>query len=385
MAYVFASLLRHGSRSRSLVLGLAAVTTLFAAALFFADALRAEADRAIDLAPDLTVQRMHGGRPALIGAREAEPLSTIASVASVTPRVWGYLFLPRLNANATVVGVGRERTAVSVAGGTLESGRDLLAGSHEAVVGARLAELLSIAVGDKLPTGGESATPFTLRVVGTFHSRFSIYTSDLIVTDEADARALLGYADNEATDLAIALRNPDEANVVAATISESLGNARIVSRAAAAQTHAVVYGRRAGIFVALSLPALVVFLVLAIDRLGGLGASERREIAILKATGWSTSDVLRCKLVESAILGIAGASLGIASAYAWVFWMGAAGLRAAISGFSVLYPDGALTPQVDFAQLVSLAAAIVAPFVSISVLPAFRAASGDPMTAMRNR
>jgi hypothetical protein len=37
---------------------------------------------------------------------------------------------------------------------------------------------------------------------------------------------------------------------------------------------------------------LLAFLVLAWDRLSGVGETERREIAVLKAVGWSTRDVL---------------------------------------------------------------------------------------------
>ena len=43
-------------------------------------------------------------------------------------------------------------------------------------------------------------------------------------------------------------------------------------------------------------------LILAWDRLGGLGPSERREIAVQKAVGWSTADVLYAKLYESVLV-----------------------------------------------------------------------------------
>jgi ABC-type antimicrobial peptide transport system permease subunit len=39
---------------------------------------------------------------------------------------------------------------------------------------------------------------------------------------------------------------------------------------------------------------------------------------------------------------------------------------------------------VDPAQLLSLGMAVVAPFVALSIVPAWRAASMDPMEAMRS-
>jgi ABC-type antimicrobial peptide transport system permease subunit len=54
-----------------------------------------------------------------------------------------------------------------------------------------------------------------------------------------------------------------------------------------------------------------------------------------------------------------------------------------LAGWSVLYPEAQLTPVVDFAQLLSLALGVVAPFVVLSIVPAWRVASMDPMEAMR--
>ncbi len=65
------------------------------------------------------------------------------------------------------------------------------------------------------------------------------------------------------------------------------------------------------------------------------------------------------------------------------FGLGAPGLRGALVGWSVLYPDAPLTPMVDFAQLLAISAATVGPFVGLSIVPAWRAAILEPMDAMR--
>jgi ABC-type lipoprotein release transport system permease subunit len=122
---------------------------------------------------------------------------------------------------------------------------------------------------------------------------------------------------------------------------------------------------------------------LAWDRASGLAPDERKEIAILKAVGWSTRDVLGAKMLEALLVGGAGTALGLLIAYAWVFLLGAPGLRPAIVGWSVLYPDAPLTPMVDPAQLVAIALCVLAPFVALSIVPAWRAAGIDPMEAMR--
>ena len=99
--------------------------------------------------------------------------------------------------------------------------------------------------------------------------------------------------------------------------------------------------------------------------------------------GWSTSDVLSAKLLEAVLVGASATGLGMLAGYAWVFWLGAPGLRPALVGWSVLYPRAALTPAVDLAQLLGIGLAVLGPFVLLSVVPAWRAASADPLETMR--
>ena len=143
------------------------------------------------------------------------------------------------------------------------------------------------------------------------------------------------------------------------------------------------YGRRAGLVLAASIPAILALLILAWDRASGLGPDEKREVAILKAVGFATRDVLGVKMLEALLVGALGTAIGLVLAYAWVFVLGAPGLRPALVGWSVLYPEAPLTPMVDVAQLLAIALAVLAPFVGLSIVPAWRAAVIDPMEAMR--
>ncbi len=223
-----------------------------------------------------------------------------------------------------------------------------------------------------------------MKLVGTFRSSLDLWTADVVLCDEEDARALLGVPDGEAIDLAIALSNPAEARVVAKTIVERMPGARVIERDLLERVYHLAYGRRAGLVLGASIPAILALLVLAWDRASGIGADERREIAILKAVGWSTSDVLQAKLFESVLVGAAATALGLLLGYAWVYWLGAPGLRPALVGWSVLYPRSALTPVVDFAQLLGVSTAILGPFVLLSIVPAWRASTADPLESMRS-
>jgi ABC-type lipoprotein release transport system permease subunit len=347
------------------------------------DALRAEAERTRAVLPDVMVQRLVAGRPATISTADAAKLSDIPSVRRVRPRVWGYLFLPSLQGNVTVVGLPAGEPPLEAAHGVLAAGRDLAIGHHEMLMGEGLAKFMGLRLGDMQgwPTANPSARPLTL--VGTVRSELDLYTADVLFCDEEDARALLLVPPDQATDLALDLANPDEARVVARTALGRLPGTRVIEKGPLGRVYALAYGRRAGLLLAASLPALLALLVLAWDRTSGLGAEERREVATLKAVGFGLGDVLLVRLYESLVVGLGGAGLGIVGAYAWVFLLGAPGLRPALVGWSVLYPEAPLTPVTDGAQVLGLLLCVVGPFVALSIVPAWRAASTDPLETLR--
>ena len=277
------------------------------------------------------MQRLVAGRPATIAISDAAKLGGIASVRSVRPRVWGYVFLPGAPGERDLVGVG-----VGVPGGVpllsevrgaLEAGRDRTSGAHEMVAGATLARFLGLHVGDSLALPAAGTSP-SLTLVGTFGSSVETYVNDVILCDEADARAILDVPDERATDFALDVINPAEARIVARTVLSRLPGTRVIERELLGRVYALVYGRRAGLVLAASLPAILALLVLAWDRASGLAPDEKKEIAILKAVGWSSGEVLWAKLFESLLVGTAATGLGLALGYAWVFLLGRAGAPA---------------------------------------------------------
>lgn len=386
LAHAKRTLGRHRRRTIAIAIGLSCAVALLSAVLFLTESLRAEALRGADATPDITVQRLVGGRPATVRASEAEVIRAMPSVGDVTPRVWGYLFSPALQGNITIVAMTRSQPPqppLTQVHGALTEGREPKEGAHEMLAGLRLAESLGLRMGDSLGLPAQGREPVSLKLVGTFGSVVDLYTADVLLCDESDARALLGVPEGEATDLAVSMKNPAETRVVARSIVEAVPGARVLERDLSRRVYAISYGRRSGLFLVGLVPALFALLVLAGDRLGGLAADERREIAILKAVGWSTEDVLWSKVLESGIICIFSISAGMLLGYAWVFWLDAPGLKEALVGFSVLYPKTALTPMVTLSQVLAIFAATLGPFLGLAVLSAWQTSSEDPAAVLR--
>jgi ABC-type lipoprotein release transport system permease subunit len=385
LAFAWNALARRPGRTVALLGAVSMVVTLLTAVLFATSALRGEAERGRKTQPDVLVQQLAGGRPALIDPSTVSFLQKLPGVRRATPRVWGYVFLPSLKANVTVIGRNRDTPDLGAVRGVLRSGRDARPGERgAALIGRALADLLHVREGDviSLPSPREDAP--TLNLVGVFDSPVSLYTSDGILLDVDDARAILDVPADRATDVAIDLGNPEEATVVTRAILDKQPELRVLDKRILARTYQLTYGRRAGIVIAAALPALLAMLIVAWERMSGLAPAERREIAVQKAVGWSTADVLYAKLYESVLVGVMAFGAGVTLAYTWVFLLGAPLLREVLSGWSVLYPEVALTPAVDPADLVGVAAMVLLPFFSTAIFPAWRAAIVDPLQAMRS-
>jgi ABC-type lipoprotein release transport system permease subunit len=385
--FALGSIRRRPARHLALAVALTLATVLLAGSVFLLDALRDEAERMKDANPDVCVQSLLGGRPTVIAISDRDKILDIPSVRAVRPRVWGYVFVPALSGNVTVVGVSaRMDETLGDFAATLGRGRplDVTSGAtNEMVAGAKLAEFMGLRLGDELglPSVRNDARP--LKLVGTFASSVEHYAADVIVTSDIEARRILGLPEGTATDLAVSVINPSETGIIAKTIGERLPGTRVIERESMLRVLHLTYGRRAGLLLVAAIPAIFALLVLAWDRASGISDSDKREIGVLKALGFSTRNVLSLKLVEALVTSVTATAVGLMGAYAWVFLLGAPGLRAALVGWSVLYPDAPLSPSIDVATVLGIALAVIGPFVLLSIAPAWKAATTDPSDVLR--
>lgn len=358
---------RRGPRNGAIVIGLAFAVSLFASALFVVESLRSVHRRAVREAPSLIVQALAGGRPSLVGEEQAEAVRGLLGVREVRARVWGYAYLGALEGNVVVLGEPRpegERSSVTV--------------------GPGVARLLGLRRGDRLALATPSHQA-VYRVTEILPASTALLAHDAVLVAEPEARALLAIPEGLATDLAVDVFPPEETAVVAEAIGARMPAARVVDRENLGRLYELTFDARGGVLGALLLPALAALLLLAWDRLSGLSFEERREIGVLKAVGWATEDVLVVRMIEALLIALVGTVIGLLAAYVHVYLFDAALLSRVLLGWSNLRTPLALAPATDVSTLVSLSALVIVPFVAVSAVPAWRAATLDPDRALRGQ
>jgi ABC-type lipoprotein release transport system permease subunit len=293
-------------------------------------------------------------------------MGRIRGVTGKYGRLWGYFYDPAVRANYTLM-VPRERKL----------------GEDEAVIGATIARTRGLGRGDFLSFRGGDGQPYSFRIADVLESDSELVSADLILVSEQRFRRFFGIPEGQYTDLVLRVRNPKELRKVAEKLTLKLPDTRPILREEILRTYDAIFSWRQGIVFVLLTGAILAFVIFAWDKASGLSAEERKEIGVLKAIGWETSDVIRMKFWEGAIISLSAFLLGYLAAYAHVFFASAGLFEPVLKGWAVLYPDFRPVPFVDGLQVATLFFFTVFPYTVATIVPIWRAAITDPDTVMR--
>jgi len=388
--YSIESLLRR--RSKNILILIIFVLLVFAVSsiLFITGSLTKEMMITSNELPDITVQRILGGRQVNVPASFIPEIEKIPGVEAVESRVWGYFYLASLQANFTIYGMdlnlleeGEYRKIVNWKNipDHTEKNPDF-----RMIVGQGVFELLRDIHMEKAFLFYQPSwkKPIPFDIIGTFKTETELQSNDLMVLQTEGARRVLELPPDEFSDLAVYVPNPEEIENIALKIRRYFPELRTVTRAQIQNTYSSVFGWKSAFVLSSLLVAIFAFLILIWDKASGLSPEEKREIGILKAIGWDTDVVLSVKFWEGFILSGIASLAGILLAYVYIYWLRAPGLREIFIGWSTIYPSFQLIPDVDPKFLLLIVTISVVPYLAVTVFPAWKAAITDPDVIMRN-
>jgi ABC-type lipoprotein release transport system permease subunit len=364
--YTFGALARHRARNMGLLAVYALIVFVLASVMLFAQALKQEAAAILQHSPEVLVQRLSAGRHAFATAADLVTVGNVRGVSAARGRLWGYFFDPVAAANYTLLVPSDSPPA---------RGR--------VVIGDGVARARGLVAGNPLALRSPAGALHSFTVERVLDGASSLVSADLILIDEADYRAFFDLPPEVYTDLAFSVTNPQEVRTVATKIAARLPGSRVILREELLRTYESLFSWREGLLLSVASLSLLAFVILAWTKAAGLSADERREIGILKAIGWDTTDVLQMKLWEGVLVSGVAFMAGYVAAHVHVFHLGAPMIAPVLKGWATLYPQFALTPTVDGLQLLSLALLAIVPYTLATLVPSWRAATTDPDAAMR--
>ena len=364
--FTLSSLLRRKRKNAALILVYTLVVFLIASVMFFTHSIRKEASLVLKDAPEMVVQKLVAGRQDLIPLDYIEKIKGIKGIGSIKGRLWGYYFDPFFGANYTLMSPDDDR----LPSGTI-------------AIGEGIAQDRKVHAGDMVALNANNGETMLFKVQEIFSAESALVSSDLVLMSGDDLRNLFGIPKGKVTDLTLKVRNPRELGTIAQKIVQTLPDTRPITRDEILRTYDSIFNWRGGVIIVILFVAVISFFIFAWDRASGLGAEEKREIGILKAIGWETSDVILMKFWEGMVISFSSFLLGVLLAYAHVYFTSSLLFEPVLKGWSVIYPDFKLIPFIDAYQISTLFFLTVLPYTVSTIVPSWRAATIDPDLVMR--
>jgi hypothetical protein len=134
---------------------------------------------------------------------------------------------------------------------------------------------------------------------------------DLVLLHVDDARSLLGLRPDQASDLALEVFHPEEAESLANVLKHAFPwPVQVTTRSAIRKAYAAHFSARGGAGLLSFIPAMLA-LVLLIVALGAWGLQLEPDMGLMKAMGWTSGDLLQLHLTRAALMGCPAFVAGI--------------------------------------------------------------------------
>lgn len=285
------------------------------------------------VAADLIVEGRRAGRRCLVPVAVGAALSELPGVERVTPQLAFTAWAPESDAAVRVSGCDASVYDAPCATGAW------FANDFQCTLGAALAQRWRARVGDvvRLRAGVDARSTLELRVSGVLSSRDERAGGETCHVSWSTADELAG-GQNLASRFLIRCTPHYESALIRQVAAREFAGLpsgarwRIDRRDALEEAAAGRSLRREGIWTYWFAPAFAAAL-LAISVTSGFALDDRRrEVALLKSSGWSTSDVVLRAASELTFVSLTAALLSVCASAVWSEAWGGAGIAAWAAG-----------------------------------------------------
>ncbi len=240
-------------------------------------------------------------------------------VKGITPQVSARVFYKSgsvlLNGNLLGINPEKEARLFNFDDYVLHgSPTDLKNNSNGIILGAGVAKKLSLEIGDYIPMVNPQGKEFKLKIVGLFQSGLAEVDNIQSYANIAAAQSAAGEGRGYFTDIHFKLHDIEYATQMAAELEDLFGVHAIDIHRANAQFDTGTSIRNL-ITYAVSITLLIVAGFGIYNILNMLIYEKMNDIAILKATGFSGSDVKRIFIYQALLIGLMGGSIGLLAGF----------------------------------------------------------------------
>ncbi len=259
--------------------------------------------------PKQNQEKIHNALPILNYMKEHP------NVKGATPQLRAQIFYLsgsiELGGNLVGVDIMEEVRLSNIQDNIVEgSARYLKNNNNGILLGSGLAKKMSLSVGDRVQVSTVAGDIFPLKIVGIYQSGIAEIDNAQSFANLNTVQRILGESENYVTDINIKLLDIGESETMARSLERQFNIKAVDINEANAQFETGTSVRNL-ITYAVSITLLIVAGFGIYNILNMLIYEKMKDIAILKATGFSGKDVQYIFMAQAMIIGLAGGLLGL--------------------------------------------------------------------------
>ena len=384
--FLFLLLIKHKSKHIAIFIISILIVFLISSVLFISNSLKKEVFSTLNNQSDFIIQKTNNGKIFDTPISWVDDFSSINGVKNVQQRVYGlYYFMPE-NIYFTIVGVDlfEEHTNKNI--------KELLSilnisdflRNDSMIIGNGIKKIFDkYHYFDSYDFKLLDKQSLNVKIFKDLPQEANLVANDLIIMDINLAKKILNINEENSTDIILNVPNDLEKQNIKEQLILKHSNIRILQKENLKKEYENMFNYKGGIFLVLFIVVIFTFILILYQRYSMISSSDKKEIGILKAVGWSIKDIIKLKIIENFIVGFMAFIIGVVFAYIFVFIFNAPILRNIFIGFSNVQNDFILNANIEFSTLITLFLFFIIPFLSAVLIPVWKIAVIDANESMK--
>ena len=384
--FLFLLLSKHKSKHIAIFIISILIVFMISSVLFISNSLKKEVFSTLNNQSDFVIQKTNNGKIFDTPISWIDDFSSINGVKNIQQRVYGqYYFMPE-NVYFTIIGVDffEENTNKNI--------KELLSvlnisdflQNDSMIIGNGIKKIFEkYHYFDSYDFKLLNKQSLNLKIFKDLPQEANLVANDLIIMDINLAKKILNINEENSTDIVLNVPNDLEKQNIKEQLILKHSNIRILQKEALKKEYENMFNYKGGIFLVLFIVVIFTFILILYQRYSMISSSDKKEIGILKAVGWSIKDIIKLKIIENFIIGFMAFIIGVIVAYIFVFILNAPILKNIFIGFSNVQNDFILNANIEFSTLITLFLFFIIPFLSAVLIPVWKIAVIDANESMK--
>lgn len=384
--FLFLLIYKHKSKHIAISLISILIVFLISSVLFISSSIQKEVFSTLASQSDFVVQRMNQGRVVNTPNSWIEDFSSINGIKNIQQRVYGQYYFEPSQKYFTIVGIDLFEESANKNINKLLSILDVskFLDKDSMIIGNGVRKTLDeLYYSDSYSFKLYDRSLKKVTIFKDLPKEANLIANDLIIMDISLAKEILNINEDESSDIILNVPNDlERPNVEVELILQHL-DIRVIQKEDIQKAYENLYNYKGGMFLILFIIVMITFVLILYQRYTMISSSDKKEIGILKAVGWSIKDIIKLKISETFIVAFISFIIGIILAYIFVYFLNAPILSNIFLGFQNIQNEVSFTPNISISNIITLFIFFIIPFISAVLIPVWKIAVIDAQESMK--